>query len=162
VGQCPIYYNNYNTGRPSDVDKNVFWSHYTDVEKTPQFPFGFGLSYTTFDYKNLKLNKTAFAKGESVQVSVEVTNAGNYDGREVVQLYIHDETASLARPLKELKGFELIDLKIGETKTVTFTLTDKELGFFDNNGNYLVEAGTFKILVGGNSDKGLESHFELQ
>jgi beta-glucosidase len=162
VGQCPIYYNNYNTGRPSDVDKNVFWSHYTDVEKTPQFPFGFGLSYTTFDYKNLKLNKTAFAKGESVQVSVEVTNAGNYDGREVVQLYIHDETASLARPLKELKGFELIDLKIGETKIVTFTLTDKELGFFDNNGNYLVEAGTFKILVGGNSDKGLESHFELQ
>jgi beta-glucosidase len=162
VGQCPIYYNNYNTGRPSDVDKNVFWSHYTDVEKTPQFPFGFGLSYSTFDYKNLKINKTAFAKGEAVQVSVEITNSGNYDGKEVVQLYIHDETASLARPVKELKGFELIGLKKGETKTVNFTLTDKELGFFDNDGNFLTEAGIFKIMVGGSSDKGLEGSFELQ
>lgn len=162
VGQCPIYYNNYNTGRPTDVDKNVFWSHYSDVEKTPQFPFGFGLSYTTFEYKNLKINKTAFAKDEPVQVSVEITNSGNSDGKEVVQLYIHDETASLARPVKELKGFELIDLKKGETKTVTFSLTDKELGFFDNEGNYLLEAGTFKIMVGGSSDKGLENSFELQ
>lgn len=162
VGQCPIYYNNYSTGRPTNVDKNVFWSHFSDVEKTPQFPFGFGLSYTTFDYKNLKINKAAFAKGESVEVSVEITNTGNYDGKEVAQLYIQDVAASLARPVKELKGFELIDLKKGETKTVTFILTDKELGFFDNDGNYLVEAGTFKIMVGGSSDKGLESSFELQ
>ena len=162
VGQCPIYYNHFNTGRPTDKDNNVFWSHYTDVEKTPQFPFGFGLSYTTFDYKNLKINKTAFAKGESVKVSVEVNNSGNYDGKEVVQLYIHDVAASLARPVKELKGFELIELKKGETKTVTLTLTDKELGFFDNDGNYLVEPGTFKIMVGGSSDKGLESSFELE
>ena len=162
VGQCPIYYNNYSTGRPTNVDKNVFWSHFSDVEKTPQFPFGFGLSYTTFDYKNLKINKAAFAKGESVEVSVEITNTGNYDGKEVAQLYIQDVAASLARPVKELKGFELINLKKGETKTVTFILTDKELGFFDNDGNYLVEAGTFKIMVGGSSDKGLESSFELQ
>ena len=162
VGQCPIYYNNYSTGRPTNVDKNVFWSHFSDVEKTPQFPFGFGLSYTTFDYKNLKINKAAFAKGESVEVSVEITNTGNYDGKEVAQLYIQDVAASLARPVKELKGFELINLKKGETKTVTFILTDKELGFFDNDGNYLVEAGTFKIMVGGSSDKGLESNFELQ
>ena len=162
VGQCPIYYNNYSTGRPNMTDNNVFWSHYTDVEKTPQFPFGFGLSYTTFDYKNLKINKTAFAKGEAVKVSVEVTNSGNYDGKEVVQLYIHDEFASLARPVKELKGFELIELKKGETKTVTLTLTEKELGFYDNEGNYLVESGTFKIMVGGSSDKGLESSFELK
>ncbi|HQF47412.1 MAG TPA: beta-glucosidase BglX, partial [Flavobacterium alvei] len=159
VGQCPIYYNNYSTGRPGNSDTNVFWSHYTDVEKTPQFPFGFGLSYTTFDYKNLKINKTAFAKGEPVTVSVEVTNSGNYDGKEVVQLYIHDEFGSLARPVKELKGFELVELKKGETKTVSFTLTDKELGFYDNDGNYLVEPGTFKIMVGGSSDKGLESGF---
>ena len=162
VGQVPIYYNNYSTGRPTNGEGNVFWSHYTDVEKTPQFPFGFGLSYTTFDYKNLKINKPAFAKGESVVVSVAVTNSGNYDGKEIVQLYIHDEVASLARPVKELKGFELIDLKKGETKTVTLTLTDKELGFYDNDGNYLVEPGTFKIMVGGNSDKGLESSFELK
>jgi beta-glucosidase len=162
VGQVPIYYNNYSTGRPVNSDKNVFWSHYTDVEKTPLYPFGFGLSYTTFDYTNLKINKTAFAKGEPVVVSVDVTNSGNYDGKEVVQLYIHDDAASLARPVKELKGFELVDLKKGETKRVTLTLTEKELGFYDNDGNYLVEAGTFKIMVGGSSDKGLESGFELQ
>ncbi|HEX8014037.1 MAG TPA: beta-glucosidase BglX [Flavobacterium sp.] len=162
VGQVPIYYNNYSTGRPVNVDKNVFWSHFSDVEKTPQFPFGFGLSYTKFDYKNLKVNKAAFAKGESVQVSVEVTNSGDYDGKEVVQLYIHDDFASIARPVEELKGFELVSLKKGETKTVNFTLTDAELGFYDNNGTYLVEPGTFKIKVGGSSDSGLESGFELK
>ncbi len=162
VGQCPIYYNNYSTGRPSNDAGNVFWSHYTDVENSPQFPFGFGLSYTTFDYKNLKINKTAFTKGEVVKVSVEVTNSGNYDGKEVVQLYIHDIAASYARPVKELKGFELIELKKGETKTVTMILTDKELGFFDNDGNYLIEPGTFKIMVGGSSDKGLEGVFDLK
>lgn len=166
VGQCPIYYNNYSTGRPSNDNGNVFWSHYTDVENTAQFPFGFGLSYTTFDYKNLKVNKKVkmdgIASSLAMTVTVEVTNSGNYDGKEVVQLYIHDIAASLARPVKELKGFELIELKKGATKTVTLTLTDKELGFFDNDGNYLVEPGTFKIMVGGSSDKGLEGSFELE
>lgn len=162
VGQCPIYYNNYSTGRPENSEKNVFWSHYSDVEKTPQFPFGFGLSYTTFEYKNLKLDKTSYTKGVPINISVEVSNTGNYDGKEVVQLYIQDVAASIARPVKELKGFELVEFKKGETKTITFTLTDKELGFFDNEGNYFVEEGTFKIRVGGSSDKGLESIFELE
>jgi beta-glucosidase len=162
VGQIPIYYNNYSTGRPVNVDKNVFWSHFSDVEKSPQFPFGFGLSYTSFEYKNLKINKTSFAENDPVKITVEVVNSGNYDGKEVVQLYIHDDFASIARPVKELKGFELIDLKKGETKTVTFTLTEKELGFYNNEGNYLVESGTFKIMVGGSSDKGLEGSFELK
>jgi beta-glucosidase len=162
VGQVPIYYNKYSTGRPIDSDKNVFWSHYMDVEKTPQFPFGFGLSYTTFNYKNLKLNKTAFAKGEKIQVSVDVTNTGNYDGKEVVQLYINDPVASIVRPLKELKGFELVALKKGETKTIQFTLTEKELGFYDNEGKYLVEPGLFNIMVGWNSNEGLTSKFELK
>lgn len=162
VGQCPIYYNNYSSGRPENSEKNVFWSHYSDVENTPQFPFGFGLSYTTFEYKNLTLTKSAFAKGELVQLSVDVINTGNFDGKEVVQLYIQDVAASIARPVKELKGFELTELKKGETETIHFTLTEKELGFFDNEGNYLIEAGTFKIMVGGSSDKGLESKFELE
>jgi beta-glucosidase len=162
VGQCPIYYNTYNTGRPVNLDKNVFWSHYIDVEKTPLFPFGFGLSYTTFDYKNLKIKKVTFGKGETVEVSVEVTNSGDYDGKEVVQLYLHDVVASLARPIKELKGFELVSLKKGETRTVLFTLTEAELGFFNNEGQYLVEQGTFKIMVGGNSNRGLEGSFELK
>jgi len=162
VGQCPIYYNSYNTGRPINTDNNVFWSHYIDVEKTPQYAFGYGLSYTTFDYKKLAVSKDAYNVNESVKISVEVTNTGSYDGKEVVQLYIHDVTASLSRPIKELKGFELVTLKKGESKIVTFTLTQEELGFFDNEGNYLVEPGTFTIRVGGNSDSGLEGSFELK
>jgi len=162
VGQCPIYYNSYNTGRPVNSDNNVFWSHYIDVEKTPQYAFGHGLSYTTFEYKNLKIDKVAFAINEPVKISVEVTNTGNYEGKEVVQLYLHDITASLARPIKELKGFELVTLKKGETKIITFTLTQAELGFYDNQGNYLVEPGTFLVMVGGNSQEGLKNSFELK
>ena len=162
VGQCPIYYNNYNTGRPENTEANVFWSHYSDVEKTALYPFGFGLSYTIFKYSNLKINNQNPKKGESIEVSVDVSNTGGYDGKEVVQLYIRDVAASLARPVKELKGFELISLKKGETKTVRFTLTDKELGFYNNDGEFLVETGMFNIMVGGNSNDGLVSKFELK
>lgn len=162
VGQVPIYYNQHSTGRPANSDNNVFWSHYTDVEKTPQFAFGHGLSYTTFKYSAPKLDKSSYTKGEAVKVSVDITNTGNYDGKEVAQLYIRDIAASLSRPVKELKGFELISLKKGETKTVTFTLTDKELGFFNNEGEYLVEPGTFKVFVGTSSDNVQETEFELK
>ncbi|QEE48146.1 beta-glucosidase BglX [Flavobacterium alkalisoli] len=162
VGQVPIYYNQHSTGRPTNSDNNVFWSHYSDVEKTPLFAFGHGLSYTTFKYGSVKLDKKTYAKGEAVKVSVEVTNTGDYDGKEVVQLYIRDIAASLSRPVKELKGFELVPLKKGETKTVTFTLTDKELGFFNNEGEYLVEPGTFKVFVGTSSDNVQETEFELK
>lgn len=162
VGQCPIYYNLYNTGRPTDKDKNVFWSHYSDVEKTPLYPFGYGLSYTSFAYKNLKIAKPSFQKGEKIEVSVEVTNTGNFDGKEVVQLYINDTAASIVRPVKELKGFELIELKKGETKTVQFTLTDAALGFYDNDGKFLVEPGLFNVMVGWNSNDGLTTKFELK
>ncbi len=162
VGQCPIYYNFHNTGRPTNTDSNVFWSHYMDSEKTPQWPFGHGLSYTTFDYKNLKISKSEYSKGETVKVSIELTNTGNYDGKEVVQLYIRDAAASLSRPVKELKGFELVALKKGETKTVSFELTDSELGFYDNNGEYNVESGLFKVYVGTSSDNVKESEFYLR
>lgn len=162
VGQCPIYYNLYNTGRPTDKDQNVFWSHYSDVEKTPLYPFGYGLSYTSFAYKNLKIAKPSFQKGEKIEVSVDVTNTGNFDGKEVVQLYLNDPVASIVRPVKELKGFELIELKKGETKTIQFTLTDKELGFYDNDGKFLVEPGLFNVMVGWNSNEGLTSKFELK
>lgn len=162
VGQVPIYYNQHSTGRPINSDNNVFWSHYSDVEKTPLFAFGHGLSYTTFKYGVPKIEKKTYAKGESVKVSIEITNTGNFDGKEVAQLYIRDMTASLSRPVKELKGFELVDLKKGETKTVTFNLTDKELGFYDNNGTYLVEPGIFKVFVGTSSDNVQETEFELK
>ncbi len=162
VGQCPIYYNLYNTGRPTDKDQNVFWSHYSDVEKTPLYPFGYGLSYTSFAYKNLKIAKASFQKGEKIEVSVDVTNTGNFDGKEVVQLYLNDPVASIVRPVKELKGFELIELKKGETKTIQFTLTDKELGFYYNDGKFLVEPGLFNVMVGWNSNEGLTTKFELK
>jgi beta-glucosidase len=162
VGQIPIYYNHLNTGRPFDKDKNVFWSHYSDVEKTPLYPFGFGLSYTTFEYSDLKINKKSFVKGENVQVSFTLKNTGKYDGKEVVQLYIQDEFASVARPVKELKGFQIVELRSGESKTITFTLTEKELGFYDNSGNFVIEHGTFKIMVGGNSDNVITDICNLQ
>lgn len=162
VGQCPIYYNLYNTGRPTDKDQNVFWSHYSDVEKTPLYPFGYGLSYTSFAYKNLKMAKTSFQKGEKIEISVEVTNTGDFDGKEVVQLYLNDPVASIVRPIKELKGFELVTLKKGETKKLQFTITDSELGFYDNDGKFLVEPGLFNVMVGWNSNEGLTSKFEVK
>ena len=162
VGQCPIYYNHYNTGRPVDAEKNVFWSHYSDADKTPLYPFGFGLSYTNFNYSDLKINKEVFDKSEEIKITVNVTNTGNYDGKEVVQLYLHDVVASIARPIKELKGFELIELKKAETKTISFSLTNKELGFYNNDGVFLIEAGIFKLMVGGSSISGLETQFELK
>ncbi|WBV53655.1 beta-glucosidase BglX [Chryseobacterium gambrini] len=162
VGQIPVYYNHLNTGRPFDKDKNVFWSHYSDVEKTPLYPFGFGLSYTKFEYSDLKINKKLFSKGENIQVTFTLKNTGKYDGREVAQLYIQDEFASVARPVKELKGFQIVELKSGESKKITFNLTEKELGFYDNSGNFIVEEGAFKVMVGGNSESVISDEFSLE
>ncbi|GGK22269.1 glycosyl hydrolase [Yeosuana aromativorans] len=161
VGQVPIYYNYKNTGRPTNKDNNVFWSHYTDVEKTPLYPFGYGLSYTTFEYSNLKLEGNSFKIGDDINVSVTLKNTGKVTGKEVVQLYIRDLYASITRPVKELKGFELVELKAGETKTIHFTLNNKTLGFYDNDGKYIVEPGDFKVFVGGSSIASLEADFTL-
>ena len=161
IGQVPIAYNHYSTGRFTNKDNNVFWSHYSDVEKTPLYPFGYGLSYTTFEYSNLKINKKTFSKGEKVEVSVDLKNTGKVTGKEVAQLYLHDVFASVARPVKELKGFEMIELKAGETKTITFTLTNAELGFYNNQNEFVVEPGTFKVMIGGNSDAKLSDRFEV-
>ncbi|MDT0651361.1 beta-glucosidase BglX [Autumnicola edwardsiae] len=160
VGQTPIYYNHGNTGRP-EATEMVFWSHYMDVENTPLYPFGYGLSYTDFSYDNLKLDKEEVSISGELNISVEVTNTGDYDGKEVVQLYIRDMYASVIRPVKELKGFELVEISKGETKTVNFTLTEKELGFYNAQGEYVVEPGEFQILVGGSSVEGLQASFNL-
>lgn len=162
VGQIPVYYNHLNTGRPFDKDKNVFWSHYSDVEKTPLYPFGFGLSYTKFEYSDLKINKKLFSKGENIQVTFTLKNTGKYDGKEVAQLYLQDESASVARPVKELKGFQIVELKSGESKKISFNLTEKELGFYDNSGNFIVEEGAFKVMVGGNSESLISDEFGLE
>lgn len=161
IGQVPIYYNHYSTGRFTDKDGNVFWSHYSDVEKTPLFPFGYGLSYTTFEYSNLRLDKKEYQKGDSVNVTVTLKNTGVVAGKEVAQLYIHDEFASVVRPVKELKGFQLVELKPGESKVVTFTLTDQELGFYNADHHLVVEPGTFKVMVGGCSEAALVQKFEI-
>ncbi len=151
VGQVPLYYNHKNTGRPNlPESKNVFWSHYNDVENTPLYPFGYGLSYTTFDYGALTTSNS-FDLDQKITVSVTVTNTGKRKGKEVVQLYIRDKYASITRPVKELKGFELLELLPGEKKIVDFELTEKELGFYDNKGNWILEKGDFEIFIGGNS-----------
>ena len=150
VGQLPIYYNQKNTGRPGPMEA-VFWSHYTDSPNTPLFPFGYGLSYTQFDYSAIELGSDTIAASDSVDVTLTLSNSGDRDGEEVVQLYIRDRVASITRPVKELKGFEKVMLKAGESKQVTFTLGPKTLGFYGSNGRYRVEPGEFDIFVGGNS-----------
>ena len=159
VGQVPIYYNYKSTGRPTlPSPGEVFWTHYQDKENTPLYPFGYGLSYTTFKYKNLKIQSQT---DTSIEVSVEVTNTGNLEGKEVVQLYVKDHFARPAQAVRNLKGFELINLKPGATKTVQFFLTEKELGFYDNNGDFTLQTGEFSVFVGGDSTADLSTNFSL-
>jgi len=161
VGQVPIYYNYKNTGRPTLPAPNiVFWSHYSDEENTPLYPFGHGLSYTSFSYENLTIETSSSANNE-VNVSVKLTNSGSVKGKEVVQLYLRDLFASVTRPVKELKGFELIELPPGASKTVSFTLTEKELGFYNNEGEWVIEKGRFDVFVGGSSATTYSKQFTL-
>jgi beta-glucosidase len=159
VGQAPIYYNYKNTGRPLiPIPNTVFWSHYQDVENTPLYPFGYGLSYTTFEYSALQAKVVS---DKEVNVSVTLKNTGKFAGKEVVQLYIKDHYASVTRPVRELKGFELVSLKPNESKNITFTLSEKELGFYNNEGEFIVEPGDFSIFVGGDSNTTLQSKITL-
>lgn len=164
VGQVPIFYNQKNTGRPianKEGKFEKFRSNYLDVRNEPLYPFGYGLSYTTFDYSNLKVSATSMAMDGSVNVTVDVTNSGNYDGKEVVQLYTRDLVGSITRPVRELKAFQKIELKKGETKTVTFKLTIEDLKFYNYNLDFVAEPGMFEVYVGTNSDADLKTQFEL-
>lgn len=155
VGQIPIYYNHKNTGRPLGNKEGrfeKFKTNYLDVPNEPLFPFGFGLSYTTFSYSNLKISKDKLTKNESITVSVEITNTGNFDGKEVVQMYIRDLVGTVTRPVKELKGFDKIFIKKGETKTVTFTISEEDLKFYNSELDFISEAGDFEVFVGTDSD----------
>ncbi|MBL7968075.1 MAG: beta-glucosidase BglX [Prolixibacteraceae bacterium] len=162
VGQLPLYYNHKNTGRPSDGSNNVFSSHFTDESNKPLFPFGFGLSYTTFSYSDLKLSSDILNKGGELYVSVNVKNTGNVAGEEVVQLYVRDLIGSITRPVKELKGFEKIVLNVGETKTIRFKLSENDLAFYGADLKLKAEPGDFKLWVGTNSENGLEASFTLK
>jgi len=150
VGQIPIYYNHKNTGRPYDPN-DPYTSFYIDVENTPLYPFGYGLSYTTFDYSDLKLDKKEISNGQQVNVSVTVANTGDYAGEEVVQLYIRDLVGSVTRPVKELKGFKKIYLEKGESKTVSFSLGQEDISFYRKDMSYGTEPGEFEVFVGGSS-----------
>ena len=162
VGQVPIYYNYKNTGRPTmNEPESVFWSHYMDEKNTPLYAFGYGLSYSKFEYSNLKLSSSSFSENGKIEVSVDLKNNSSVSGKEVVQLYIRDLVASITRPVKELKGFEMVALKANETKKVTFVIDAKTIEFFTANSKWEAEAGDFKVFVGGSSDKTLESKFEF-
>ncbi|TSE06006.1 beta-glucosidase BglX [Aquimarina algiphila] len=164
VGQIPIYYNHKNTGRPTEPDPDiVFWSHYSDQKNTPLYAFGHGLSYTTFKYENLKINEVNPSHGApKIEVSVDITNSGDIEGKEVIQLYIRDLFASITRPVKELKDFKITSLQPGETKTVNFVLDNTNLGFYDNSNQWVVEPGEFEVFVGGSSDKTIKTNFEIR
>ncbi len=155
VGQVPIYYNHYNTGRPGPKSE-VFWSHYGDESNKPLYPFGYGLSYSKFEYSNLKIDDS---NPKKIKITVAIKNTSAVAGEEIAQLYIHQKTASVVRPVKELKGFSKIKIGAGETKEVVLYLTDKELGFYSNNGDFIVEAGTFDVMVGTSSEDVLSGSF---
>nr|WP_321487139.1 beta-glucosidase BglX [uncultured Draconibacterium sp.] len=163
VGQIPIYYSLKNTGRPQDGDTfEKFKSNYLDAPNSPLFPFGYGLSYTSFEFKNLSIDKTTITNNEELKVSVEVSNTGNFDGEEVVQLYIRDIVASITPPLRLLKGFEKIFIPKGETKKVEFTISNDDLAFFHSDLSFYAEPGEFEIYVGGDSNASLATEFRLK
>jgi beta-glucosidase len=162
IGQVPIYYSQKNTGRPSSDDSPKFQSNYLDAPNVPLFPFGYGLSYTSFSYGDVILNKTSMKMNESITASVTVTNTGKYDGEEVVQLYIRDLVGSITRPVKELKGFQKIKLKAGEAKKVNFTISVNDLKFYNSDLKFVAEPGDFKLFIGGNSRDVKELNFKLQ
>ncbi len=153
VGQIPLYYNHKNTGRPLAKGKwfEKFRSNYLNVSNDPVYPFGFGLSYTTFNYGDIKLSDTLLKGNKTLTASITVTNSGTVEGKEVVELYIRDVVGSITRPVEELKGFQKIDLKAGESKTVSFKITPEDLKFYNGDLKYDWEPGEFVIMIGTNS-----------
>jgi beta-glucosidase len=160
TGQIPVYYSMKTTGRPASDQK--FTSKYLDIPNSPLYPFGYGLSYTRFEYSGLSVDKDTIAFGEPLTVTVRVRNSGDRDGIEVVQLYVRDVAASVTRPAKELKGFRRLPLKAGEEKTVSFTLTSGDLRFYDREMRFTAEPGAFRIFVGRNAEETLEGRFYLR
>ncbi|WP_114791956.1 beta-glucosidase BglX [Niabella yanshanensis] len=153
LGQIPIYYAHKNTGRPLAEGKwfQKFRSNYIDVSNDPLYPFGYGLGYSSFTYSDVKLSSASLKGNQTLKASITLTNSGKYDGKEVVQLYIRDVVGSVTRPMKELKGFQKVAVKAGESKTIIFNITPEDLKFYNSNLKYDWEPGEFEIMVGSNS-----------
>ncbi len=177
VGQIPIYYNHHNTGRPPSEDTFIpidsipvgIWqtsldntSHYRDIGFKPHFPFGYGLTYTQFEYSNIRLSKEAISPDEKLKISADIANVGVNEGIEIVQLYVRDQVGDVVRPVKELKGFKRIHLKPGEKQTVTFSIQTEDLKFHNQNMKLVAEPGHFKVWIGENAEQGLEGEFEVR
>lgn len=164
VGQIPLYYNHKSTGRPiPEKDQSVvFWSHYSDELTKPLFPFGYGLSYSKFEYTDLTLSKSSFESKGSIVASVTLRNNSGVAGREVVQWYIRDMSGSTARPVKELKGFDMVEMKPFESKVIHFVIDENSLEFCNRNLKWEAESGEFKVFVGGNSEETIDSNFFFQ
>ena len=163
MGQVPVFYNTKNTGRPFDPSKqdDKFKSRYIDCPNTPLYPFGYGLSYTTFSYSGVKLGKSSYKRGENITASVNITNTGNFDGDEIAQLYVHDLVGDVTRPVKELRGFRKIHISRGETVTVTFELTDDDLAYYHQDMNYSYDPGAFELYIGPDSSTGNKADFRV-
>ena len=165
LGQIPIYYNQYRTGRPKlpedDFNRVRFTSSYLDSANSPLYPFGYGLSYTTFEYSDFNLSADTMKRGETLVASVKVKNTGNYKAKEAVQFYIHDVVGSVVRPMKELKGFEKIELDVGEEKTISFEITEEMLKFWNKDMNFVAENGKFEVFIGKDSNCTPFASFEL-
>ena len=164
IGQVPIYYSAKNTGRPLGNKDGVFEkfkSNYIDERNEPLFPFGYGLSYTTFEYSNLKVSSTKMSISETLKVTVDITNTGNFDGKEVAQLYIRDLVGTVTRPIKELKGFQKIALKKGEKQTVTFEISVEDLKFYNSDLEFVAEPGEFEVFIGKDSNVSTSTKIEL-
>ncbi|MBL4937536.1 beta-glucosidase BglX [Clostridium sp. YIM B02515] len=163
VGQVPVYYSEFHTGRPySDEQKDVkYLSKYLDVPNAPLYPFGYGLSYTNFDISKVTLNKSELRNGESIEASILIKNTGKVTGKEVVQMYIQDKKGSVARPVRQLKGFQKIELQPGEERKVTFTITEEMLRFYDINMNFTSEKGEFVVYIGNDSRTQNQQEFVL-
>jgi beta-glucosidase len=162
VGQIPLYYNHKNTGRPFGGQlEDKYKSRYLDVTNEPLYPFGFGLSYTTFRYDDLRLSDTVIHPGDKIDVSVRIANTGKFDGQEIVQLYIQDLVGSVTRPVKELKAFRKVFIKAGESDVVHFSISADDLKFYDINMDYVAEPGDFKVMVGTNSRDVIAADFKL-